>query len=257
MCCVIDGGPCPSCFTTPAPARWRPHIVLEWIGAPYEAQAVEYGSAELLAVNPSGAVPTLIEDDGWILTQAGAILHYLAAQAPRGRSGRRHPARAARRNWTAGPAFSPATCIPASTRSSCPIAIPPARRCPKRGRARGRAQAGAPPAGHPERPSGGARLDAGLGKRSVIDAYAFPMIRWARKVLPDGMADWPNVQALHDRWPRMRPSTRSGPRTGQVRSRRMTTGIHHVTGITRRVQANVDFYTGLSGPAAGQAHRRL
>ncbi len=34
-----------------------PHIVLEWIGAPYEAQSVEFGSKELLATNPSGAVP--------------------------------------------------------------------------------------------------------------------------------------------------------------------------------------------------------
>ncbi len=59
-----------------------PHIVLEWIGAPYEEQPVEYGSAELFAINPSGAVPALIEDDGWILTQAGAILHYLAHKHP-------------------------------------------------------------------------------------------------------------------------------------------------------------------------------
>ena len=28
-----------------------PHIVLEWIGAPYEAVKVQYGSKELLAVN--------------------------------------------------------------------------------------------------------------------------------------------------------------------------------------------------------------
>ena len=27
----------------------------------------------------------------------------------------------------------------------------------------------------------------------------------------------------------------------------MSTGIHHVTGITRRVQANVDFYVGFLG----------
>ena len=59
-----------------------PHIVLEWIGAPYEAVKVQYGSKELLAVNPAGAVPTLREDDGWLLTQAGAILHYLAHKHP-------------------------------------------------------------------------------------------------------------------------------------------------------------------------------
>ena len=58
-----------------------PHIVLEWIGAPGGA-AGQYGSAELFAINPSGAVPALIEDDGWILTQASAILHYLAHKHP-------------------------------------------------------------------------------------------------------------------------------------------------------------------------------
>ncbi len=37
------------------------------------------------------------------------------------------------------------------------------------------------------------------GGRSVIDAYAFPMIRWAIKLLPGGLEAYPNVQALHDR----------------------------------------------------------
>ena len=38
-----------------------------------------------------------------------------------------------------------------------------------------------------------------LGRRSVVDAYAFPMIRWAANLLPEGIQAWPNVQALHDR----------------------------------------------------------
>lgn len=37
------------------------------------------------------------------------------------------------------------------------------------------------------------------GGRSVIDAYAFPMIRWAKQLLPDGLTGYPNVQALRDR----------------------------------------------------------
>ncbi len=37
------------------------------------------------------------------------------------------------------------------------------------------------------------------GGRSVIDAYSFPMIRWAIKLLPGGLEGYPNVQALHDR----------------------------------------------------------
>ena len=42
-------------------------------------------------------------------------------------------------------------------------------------------------------------LGEGRGARSVMDAYSFPMIRWAMKVLPDGITAYPNVQALHDR----------------------------------------------------------
>ena len=60
------------------------HIVLEWIGKPYEAVAVardQLKSAEYLRLNPAGAVPTL-ELDGWALTQNSAILHYLAEQHP-------------------------------------------------------------------------------------------------------------------------------------------------------------------------------
>ncbi len=37
------------------------------------------------------------------------------------------------------------------------------------------------------------------GGRSIIDAYSFPMIRWATKLLPAGLTEYPNVQALHDR----------------------------------------------------------
>jgi hypothetical protein len=37
------------------------------------------------------------------------------------------------------------------------------------------------------------------GGRSVIDAYSFPMMRWAIKLLPGGLEGYPNVQALHGR----------------------------------------------------------
>lgn len=63
------------------------HIVLEWIGAPYEAVAVprdRLKSPEYLQINPAGAVPAL-ELDGWSLTQNAAILHYLGATHPHAR----------------------------------------------------------------------------------------------------------------------------------------------------------------------------
>lgn len=60
------------------------HIVLEWIGQPYETQAVarnELKQPEFLALNPVGAVPVLA-DEGLVLTQSSAILEYLAETHP-------------------------------------------------------------------------------------------------------------------------------------------------------------------------------
>ena len=71
-------------YYTPGTCSLADHIVLEWIGKPYEAVAVgreERKSPAYLAINPAGAVPAL-DDGGWILTQNAAILHYLAALNP-------------------------------------------------------------------------------------------------------------------------------------------------------------------------------
>lgn len=37
------------------------------------------------------------------------------------------------------------------------------------------------------------------GSRSVLDAHAFPMIRWGMKLLPGKLQDFPHEQTLHDR----------------------------------------------------------
>ena len=174
-----------------------PHIVLEWIGAPYEAVKVNYGSPELLAVNPAGAVPTLREDDGWLLTQAGAILDYLSQKHPEanlsGGSSLREKAEAHR--WSAfltsdlHAAFWPVFMAPRFTTD-------PSEEARKK----------VVEAGLQMVSKKLALMDAHLeGRewmlegRSVIDAYAFPMIRWAIKMLPNGLADFPNVQRLHDK----------------------------------------------------------
>ncbi len=79
-----------------------PHVALEWIGAPYDAVKVQYGSDELRAVNPAGAVPTFREDDGWTLTQAGAILDHLVHKHPQARlAGGGVRARAEAHRWSA------------------------------------------------------------------------------------------------------------------------------------------------------------
>jgi glutathione S-transferase len=63
------------------------HIVLEWIGTPYQAVAMttkSIKSPEYLALNPHGTVPLLIDGD-LSLTQNAAILSYLAARYPEAR----------------------------------------------------------------------------------------------------------------------------------------------------------------------------
>ena len=175
-----------------------PHIALEWIGAPYEAVKVQYGSPELLAVNANGAVPTLREDDGWLLTQCGAILDYLALKHPEAglSGGESLRAKAEMHRWSA---FFTSDVHAAFW----PIFMPDRYTTDQSEAAR---QAVAK-AGQKLVARQFAVLDRHLegrdyildGGRSVIDAYSFPMIRWAIKLLPGGLSAYTNVQALHDR----------------------------------------------------------
>ncbi|MFD0725584.1 glutathione S-transferase family protein [Lysobacter brunescens] len=71
-------------YYSPGACSLADHIVLEWIGKPYEAVRVtreDRQKPEFLAINPAGAVPAL-EHDGWVLTQNAAILNYLADLHP-------------------------------------------------------------------------------------------------------------------------------------------------------------------------------
>lgn len=74
-------------YYLPGACSLADHIVLEWIGKPYEAVSMprdQLKSPEYLKINPAGAVPAL-ELDGWSLTQNTAILHYLAEIHPEAR----------------------------------------------------------------------------------------------------------------------------------------------------------------------------
>ncbi len=175
-----------------------PHIALEWIGNPYEAVRVQYGSKEILAVNPAGAVPTLREDDGWLLTQAGAILDYLVHKHPEARlaGGDSVRAKAEAHRWSAF--------LTSDVHAAFWPVFMPYRYTSDQSDAARRAVV---EAGHKLVAKQFGILDRHLetreyildGGRSVIDAYSFPMIRWAIRLLPGGLDAYPNVQALHDR----------------------------------------------------------
>lgn len=188
----------PTLYYAPGACSLAPHIVLEWIGIPYEAVKVQFGSEELLTVNPAGAVPTLREDDGWLLAQAGAILDYLANKHPEAKlsGGDGLRAKADAHRWSAF--------FTSDVHASFWPVFMPFRYTTDDSEAARRAVV---EAGHMLAAKQFGILNRHLdgreyildGGRSVIDAYAFPMIRWAKKMLPGGLEEYPNVQALHDR----------------------------------------------------------
>ncbi len=74
---------------SPGACALADHIVLEWIGEPYETQGYDrkdLKSPGYLRLNPNGQVPVL-EDRGWTLTQNVAILNYLVDTHPEARLG--------------------------------------------------------------------------------------------------------------------------------------------------------------------------
>ncbi len=72
----------------PGACSLAPHIVLRETGIPHELRKVDLhsrqveGGGNFLEVNPKGYVPALRLDSGEVLTEAPAILLYLADQRP-------------------------------------------------------------------------------------------------------------------------------------------------------------------------------
>lgn len=74
-------------FYAPGTCTLAPHIVLEWIGEPYELQKVKLGDPDYLQLNPLGQVPVLIDGVSGVMNQADAILKYLAHKYPEAKLG--------------------------------------------------------------------------------------------------------------------------------------------------------------------------
>jgi glutathione S-transferase len=73
-------------YFAPGASSMAPHIALFETGATFEGRPISFGkdenkSAEYLAINPLGQVPTLVID-GRPLTEVAAILFYLARTYP-------------------------------------------------------------------------------------------------------------------------------------------------------------------------------
>lgn len=183
-------------YYSPGACSLAVHISLEWLGVPFTARRVHPQSPELVALSTSGAVPVLQRSDGWVLNQAGAILHYLARRYPDARLGSDGTLEdeAEFDRWSSfltgdlHPAFFPLFSPERYTTSSAPDELEHVRRAAQvivRKRLK--------------------LLDMHLennqfvlpGRRTLLDAYAFPMLRWATSQLPERLTHFKHVEALY------------------------------------------------------------
>ena len=185
-------------YYSPGACSLAPHIVLEWIGAPYSAVKVDYRDPEYRKINPAGAVPALEFGGDEPLTQCSAILTYMALLHPEAdllddRSPE-HQAQLAK--WSA---FFTGDLHPAFW----PVFMP------------GRYTANADETARADVKQAGlslvrnklALLEQQLhnrtwivgDKRTFVDAYATPMLNWATAMLPEKLTNFPATRAHHER----------------------------------------------------------
>ena len=69
-------------YYAPGTCALAVHVTLIWSEHPYELEEVDLDDANFRKINPMGAVPALIDGDSGVLTQAHALLSYVAAKAP-------------------------------------------------------------------------------------------------------------------------------------------------------------------------------
>ena len=165
-------------YYSPGACSLADHIVLEWIGQPYEAIRVDREQRQqpaFLAINPAGAVPVL-DVDGWVLTQNAAILNYLADRFPgSGLGGDGTPeSRAEINRWLAfvnsdvHPAFKPLFGATAYLGDAAMVELSKANARTQIHKLLERADAAL------------AEREWIAGDRSIADPYLFVILRWAR-----------------------------------------------------------------------------
>lgn len=165
-------------YYSPGACSLATHIVLEWIGVPYQAVRVtreERKRPAFLSINSAGAVPVL-ELDGWALTQNAAILNFLADSFPDAHLGGDGTPkdRAETNRWLAlvnsdmHPAFKPLFGATAYLGDDTAIAL---SKADARAKLRGMFE----------------RVDAQLagrdwliGSRTIADPYLYVLTRWAK-----------------------------------------------------------------------------
>lgn len=81
-------------YAMPGTCALAPNVALQWAAAEYELALMQHGDqqrSEFLRINPMGKVPALVLDDGRTLTEALAILVWIAETYPEARLGGADP----------------------------------------------------------------------------------------------------------------------------------------------------------------------
>lgn len=184
-------------YYSPGACSLAVHVVLEWIGEPYEIAKVDlhHPDPNYIRVNPAGAVPALDYGGSEALTQCAAILNYLALKHPEvDLLDERSPEhRADLVKWTS---FMTGDLHPAFW----PVFLPERYTTSKDSAARDEVKA----AGLKLVRTKLSLLDRQVAghswivgdKRTIVDAYATPMLAWAASMLPGGLAHYPSLH-LH------------------------------------------------------------
>jgi glutathione S-transferase len=77
-------------YVMPGACSLASHIALRWAGALFDLEVVSHetlGQGSFRRLNPKGAVPTLVLDDGTVITESLAILTYIADVFPAAKLG--------------------------------------------------------------------------------------------------------------------------------------------------------------------------
>lgn len=89
-------------YAMPGTCALAPNVALQWAGLDYELVLMKHGDQrqpDFLELNPMAKVPALALDDGRVLTEAAAILNWIADTHPEAGLGSDDPDRRYEINW--------------------------------------------------------------------------------------------------------------------------------------------------------------
>lgn len=187
----------PILYYRPGACALAPMILLQWIGADHETVHAERDNPDLLAINPSAAVPAYRTKTGVGLTQAGAILQHIAhaENAEDYIGGGDADLRDQVAIWSSfftgdfHPAFWPFFAPMAYTTEKSSSAHRAVKEAAARTIRTGLAKI--------DEQLEGRNTFVGNGK-TIIDAYSVPMLRWANNGDDIGFRDFKNAARFYD-----------------------------------------------------------